>query len=78
MSDYLRYKVAGWTFFFTLVAHSRARLFDDNLARTLAGWPNQVGSAVRTGSSGKGVAKAASELQTSQMQQRDRAAMTGP
>ena len=37
MSDYLRSKVEGGTFFFTLVAHSRARLFDDEPARTLLG-----------------------------------------
>jgi putative transposase len=37
MADYRRARVEGGTYFFTLVAHSRARLFGNDLARRLLG-----------------------------------------
>ncbi|MEX0703393.1 MAG: transposase [Planctomycetales bacterium] len=55
MADYRRWRVAGGTLFFTLVAHSRAPLFRDESARTLLGeklrdcqaeWPFEINAIV--------------------------------
>src|SRR5262245_18476745 len=55
MSDYRRWRVEGGTFFFTLVAHRRAPLFADAVARAILGdkfracknkWPFDVNAIV--------------------------------
>jgi putative transposase len=55
MSNYRRWRVAGGTFFFTVVTHSRAPLFADAAARALLGekmrtcqqrWPFEVNAIV--------------------------------
>jgi putative transposase len=55
MADYRRWHVAGGSFFFTVVAHSRAPLFADQLARRILGdkfrdcqreWPFKVDAIV--------------------------------
>src|SRR6188474_2620220 len=55
MSDYRRWRVEGGTYFFTVVAHSRAPLFADSAARKLLGdkirdcqleWPFDVNAIV--------------------------------
>jgi putative transposase len=55
MADYRRWRVAGGTYFFTLVAHSRASLFADPVARRILGeklrecqreWPFEVNAIV--------------------------------
>lgn len=55
MADYRRWRVAGASFFFTLVAHSRAHLFADPAARRIFGskirecekkWPFTVDAIV--------------------------------
>ena len=37
MADYRRWRVAGGTYFFTVVTHSRARLFSDRIAQEILG-----------------------------------------
>lgn len=55
MADYRRWRVAGGTYFFTLVAHSRYPLFADSTARQLLGnkirecqkeWPFEINAIV--------------------------------
>jgi putative transposase len=55
MSDYRRWRVEGGTYFFTLVAHSRAPIFADPTARTILGdkfrecqrkWPFEINAIV--------------------------------
>ncbi len=55
MSDYRRWRVEGGTYFFTVVAHSRAPLFADALAREILGdklrlcqseWPFEINAIV--------------------------------
>lgn len=55
MSDYRRWRAEGGTFFFTLVAHSRAPLFAEPTARALLGekfrackaqWPFEINAIV--------------------------------
>lgn len=55
MANYRRWRVAGGSYFFTLVAHSRAPIFTDAIARSILGaklrecgrvWPYQIDAIV--------------------------------